>query len=107
MLDGKLSMTLDDFKREYPDLTRVLTEEGRAQERTATGKAAAVIAAPAFTLAQETQSPAAPRHAGETIEQAAQREWNNDPTLRAEFVGDFKTYAAFRRAESRGAVRAL
>lgn len=43
----------------------------------------------------------------DTIEVIAEREWKNSPTLRAEFGDNFKTYAAYRRAESDGKVKIL
>ena len=33
--------------------------------------------------------------------------WNRTPALRAEFCGSFSAYCAFKRAESRGGIRAV
>jgi hypothetical protein len=40
------------------------------------------------------------------VEQAARREWESSPSIRAEFT-QWEAFLAYRRAEARGAVRIL
>lgn len=40
-------------------------------------------------------------------DQELQREWQNSPALRAEFLDNFDSYAAYRRADAAGRIRVM
>ena len=73
---------------------RVLKEKAVADLAGAAPAAVAFAAAPADEVTENLPP-----------EEQAIAEWDKSPTLRAEFGDNFKTYAAYREAESKGRVK--
>lgn len=88
---------LDKFKTKYPELYNAVYRIGFSNGRSS-GLSGQVKRGETMLKSNTENLP---------LEKRCQAEWDNDPDLRAEFLGDFELFMAYSKAQENGQIKIL
>ena len=91
-------MTMEDFKREYPDIYGAIYDEGQKYGRGFQNR---------MKKEMTDLDKSKPQNSVLPVEERAKASWDSDPALRSEFMDDFSSWKAFYIADQNNQVHIL